>query len=52
MTKQKKTNYSVTEIADKTGLPYYTVIRKIKKGHYPNAFKVGHGWVIPAGDVE
>lgn len=51
MSKEKK-NYSVTEISKKTKIPYYTVIRKIKKGHYPNAFKVGHGWVIPAEDVK
>lgn len=47
-----KKNYSVTEIAKKEKLPYYTVIRKLKKGHYPNAYKVGHGWVIPSKDVK
>ena len=51
MTKEK-TNYSVTEVAKLENKPYYTIIRKIKKGHYPNAFKVGHGWVIPAGDLK
>lgn len=50
MIKQKV--YSVTEVAKLTKVPYYTVIRKIKKGHYPNAFKVGHGWVIPAKDIK
>ena len=48
---KKKEHYSVTELADKIGLPYYTVIRQIKRGYYPNAYKVGHGWVIPAKDV-
>ena len=49
---EKKTEYSVTEVAEKTGIPYYTVIRDIKRGKYPNARKVGHGWIIPAEDVK
>lgn len=51
MTK-KKTEYSVTEVAKREGLPYHKIIRLIKKGRYPNAYKVGHGWVIPAKDVK
>lgn len=52
MPKKKKTEYSATEIAKLKKIPYYTVIRRIKKGHYPNAYKVGHGWVIPAKDIK
>lgn len=49
---KQKTHYSITELAKKEGVPYYTMIRRVKKGHYPNAYKVGHGWVIPAKDVK
>jgi len=48
----QETYYSITELANKEGVPYYTMIRRVKKGYYPNAYKVGHGWVIPAGDVK
>lgn len=51
MPRKKKEHYSVTEVADREKLPYHKIIRLIKKGKYPNAYKVGHGWVIPAGDV-
>lgn len=46
-----KKEYSVTEISKLKKKPYHKVIRELKKGVYPNARKVGHGWVIPAKDV-
>ena len=48
----EKKHYSVTEVAEKLNKPYYTIIRMIKKNKFPNAFKVGYGWVIPAKDVK
>lgn len=48
---KKKEHYSITEVAKKKNLPYHKVIRALKKGKYPNAYKVGHGWVIPAKDL-
>lgn len=51
MNKPEK-SYSVTELAKKLELPYYTTLRKVKKGHFPGAFKVGHGWVIPAKGIK
>lgn len=43
--------YSVTEIAEKRGVPYHKVIRMIKKGCFPHARKCGWGWIIPERDV-
>ena len=54
MTKPKKstkTEFSVTEVAKLKEKPYHKIIREIKRGGFPNAYKVGHGWVIPAKDV-
>lgn len=48
----KEKAYSITELSQILKLPYYTVIRQVKKGKYPNAYKVGHGWVVPAKDIK
>jgi len=50
--KEVEKQYSVTEVAAIKRKPYHKIIREINKGQYPNAYKVGHGWVIPAKDVK
>lgn len=52
MKKKQEKYYSISELAKKEDIPYHTMIRRVKKGYYPNAYKVGHGWVIPAKDVD
>lgn len=48
---KNKQEYSVTEIAKNKNIEYWRAMRMLKKGCFPNAYKVGHGWVIPAGDI-
>lgn len=42
----------VSEIASKIKVNSNTVIRWIKDGYFPNAFRVGSSWRIPRIDLE
>lgn len=44
--------YSVGEVANKLKTPYFRVIRMIKRGELPGAYKVGWGWVIPESALD
>lgn len=44
-------NMSAGEVAKELGCEYFRVIRMIKRGQFPDAFKVGWGWVIPTNNV-
>lgn len=52
--KQRKNpnEWSVTEVAKECKTKYYKVIRAINKGWFPNARKVGWGWVLTDADVK
>ncbi len=44
--------YSAGEVAEMLGIPYYKVIRKIKRGGLKGSRKVGWGWIIPASALQ
>lgn len=43
---------SAGEIAVRMKEPYFRIIRRIKRNEFPNARKVGWGWVIPEQDLK
>lgn len=42
---------NVQEIAAQLRVHQRTVLREIKRGHFPGAFRVGRVWRIPASDL-
>ncbi len=48
----KHTDLSVGEVAQQLKEPYHRVIRRIKRGELPGAYKVGWGWIIPKSAIK
>jgi predicted DNA-binding transcriptional regulator AlpA len=43
---------ATTDVAERYGVTVSAVARWCRRGRFPNAWRLGRAWVIPASDLE